>query len=288
MSAQENNGSVHTYLNQIGRIDLLTRQEERELAQRARRGDEDARDRLVEANLRLVVKIAQRYSFYGLPLADLISEGNIGLMKAVDRFDPGKEAKLSTYAAWWIKNYIKRALANQGRTIRKPVHVVDKILHLRAADNALAEALGRDATDEELAQEINEPTSEVRRLKTAALSPTSLDAPSGDADSDHTLGDNLADDREPDPCAVMTDRQIIEHAQAVIERLDPRERDILKYRYGLNGANEETLETVGRRFNITHERVRQIQKGALPKIRAMIEADETPAGATAEVCLDAE
>lgn len=272
----EQDKTIRIYLREIGETDLLTPQDEIRLAARIKRGDEEAKQLMIRANLRLVVKIAQDYARYGLPLLDLISEGNIGLMKAVERFDPKKGGKLSTYAAWWIKQAIKRALANQSKTIRLPAHLVDKIARMRRAQHKLAEALGREPTDEELAQELGVKASVVSHWKTVALRPTSLDAPIGEEDSAE-FSEIVGDERIRSPFDDMNDRQLKEEAEGLLERLEPRERDILKYRYGLQGARVETLETVGKRFDITRERVRQIQNVALHKMRDMMEANEQPA-----------
>lgn len=268
--------TIKIYLREIGQVDLLTPQDEVRLAKRIKRGDEEARQQMIRANLRLVVKIAQDYSRYGLPLLDLISEGNIGLMKAVERFDPKKGGKLSTYAAWWIKQCIKRALANQSKTIRLPAHLVDKIARMRRAQHKLSESLGREPTNEELAQELEVKPSVVSHWKTVALRPTSLDAPIGDDDS-ASFSDIVGDDRVRSPFDDINDQQLKEEAEELLGRLDPRERAILKHRYGLQGTRVETLETVGKRFDITRERVRQIQNAALLKMREMMEANEQPA-----------
>src|SRR3954462_6461985 len=184
MASMELDGGIKIYLREIGKTDLLTPQQEVELADRIKRGDPEARAHMIKANLRLVVKIAQDYANYGLPLLDLISEGNIGLMKAVERFDPNKGGKLSTYAAWWIKQSIKRALANQSKTIRLPVHIVDKIAHIRRAEMRLREVLDREPTDEEVASELGLDAKRVRRYRQASRAPVSLDAPIGDDEND--------------------------------------------------------------------------------------------------------
>jgi RNA polymerase primary sigma factor len=265
--------TIRIYLREIGQTDLLTPADEVRLAKRIKRGDEEARKLMIRANLRLVVKIAQDYARYGLPLLDLISEGNIGLMKAVERFDPKKGGKLSTYAAWWIKQSIKRALANQSKTIRLPAHLVDKISRMRRMQHTLTEKLGREPSNEELADALDVKASVIEHWKTVSLRPTSLDAPIGDDDSGE-FSDIIGDDRVRSPFDEINDRQLREEAEELMERLDKRERDILKYRYGLKGARVETLETVGKRFDITRERVRQIQNAALLKMRDMMKANE--------------
>jgi RNA polymerase primary sigma factor len=265
--------TIKIYLREIGQVDLLTPADEVRLAKRIKRGDEEAEQQMIKANLRLVVKIAQDYSRYGLPLLDLISEGNIGLMKAVKRFDPKKGGKLSTYAAWWIKQSIKRALANQSKTIRLPAHLVDKIARMRREQHKLMEQLGREPTNEELAEAMHLKPAVIAHWKTVAMRPTSLDAPIGDEDSAE-FSEIVGDDRVRSPFDDMNDRQLKEEAEELLGRLDPREQAILKFRYGLQGAKVETLEMVGKRFDITRERVRQIQNVALQKMRTMMEANE--------------
>ncbi len=265
--------TIRIYLREIGQVPLLTPADEIRLAARIKKGDEEARKQMIRANLRLVVKIAQDYARYGLPLLDLISEGNIGLIKAVSRFDPKKGGKLSTYAAWWIKQSIKRALANQSKTIRLPAHLVDKIARMRRAERKLAEAFGRDPTEEEVAAELGVENSVVAHWNSVALKPTSLDAPIGDEDSG-TFSEIIGDERVKTPFEEIHDRQLLEEVERLLHRLDRRERDILKYRFGLQGAPVETLEDVGKRFNITRERVRQIQNAALLRLRQML--DESP------------
>ena len=267
---------IRIYLREIGQTDLLTPEQEIELAKRIKKGDEEARHHMIRANLRLVVKIAHDYARYGLPLLDLISEGNIGLMKAVERFDPKKGGKLSTYAAWWIKQAIKRALANQSKTIRLPAHLVDKISRMRRAQRELAQETGRDPTDAEVAQKLRVPVETVAQWSTLTLKPASLDAPVGDEGAGE-FGDLIADDRATTPYDQINDRQLREEVEVLLDRLPKREREILKYRYGLRGAQVETLEVVGRRFKITRERVRQIQNAAVAKLRALLEEAGEPA-----------
>lgn len=273
---QEQDKTIRIYLREIGEVDLLTPADEVRLAKRIKAGDEEATQLMIRANLRLVVKIAQDYARYGLPLLDLISEGNIGLMKAVERFDPKKGGKLSTYAAWWIKQAIKRALANQSKTIRLPAHLVDKIARMRRTEHALTEELGREPTEDELAEAMEVKPSVISHWKTVAMRPTSLDAPIGDGDGSE-FAELVGDDRIRSPFEDINDRQLKAEAEELLDRLDPREQAILKYRYGLKGARVETLETVGKRFDITRERVRQIQNAALIKMREMMEANEQPA-----------
>jgi RNA polymerase primary sigma factor len=266
---------MRIYLREIGQIELLTPEDEVALAKRIKKGDQEAREKMIRANLRLVVKIAHDYARYGLPLLDLISEGNIGLMKAVERFDPKKGGKLSTYAAWWIKQSIRRALANQSKTIRLPAHLVDKISKARKVQNALTEELGREPTNEEIAERLNIDPSVVSRWKTLSLSPTSLDAPIGDENSGE-FSEIIGDENAKSPFDEINDTQLKDEMEILLERLEPREKDILKYRFGLQGVKEETLEDVGKRFNITRERVRQIQNSAVEKLRDMMEQQDQP------------
>ena len=266
---------IRIYLREIGQTDLLTPDQEVQLAKRIKKGDAEARSLMIRANLRLVVKIAHDYARYGLPLLDLISEGNIGLMKAVERFDPKKGGKLSTYAAWWIKQAIKRALANQSKTIRLPSHIVDKISKMRKAQRSLMQETGREPTDAEIAGKLDVDTATVSQWMTLALRPSSLDAPIGDADGDE-FGDIVGDDKSQLPYDKINDEQLRQEVEQLLDKLSRRERDILKYRYGLRGATVETLEVVGKRFNITRERVRQIQNSAVLKLRNMLDENEQP------------
>jgi RNA polymerase primary sigma factor len=261
------------YLREIGQVKLLTPAEEIELAARIKKGDRKAREQMIKANLRLVVKIAHDYEGFGLPLLDLISEGNIGLMKAVERFDPSKGGKLSTYGSWWIKQSIKRALANQSKTIRLPVHLVDKISKMRRVALKLQEVFGREPTDEELAEELGMTPSRVAQMRTAAIRPASLDAPIGD-DESNNYSEIIADENADTPYEQLEDQTITRMLQEMVKTLDPREATILRYRFGLDGGSEKTLEEVGEKFGVTRERVRQIQNIALNKLRRMIEKIE--------------
>ena len=261
---------IRLYMREIGQVPLLTPQEEVVLAKRIKRGDAKAREHMIRANLRLVVKIARDYENYGLPLLDLISEGNIGLMKAVERFDPAKGAKLSTYAAWWIKQAIKRALADQGKTIRLPVHVVDKLFHIRKAEAKLIELLGREPTDAEIADETDLKPEQVRAYRKASVAPTSLDAQLGDDDTNR-IGDIVADPNAAAPYQQALEDSDNEILSEVIRTLSPREQTILQLRFGLNGENEKTLEEVGEQFGVTRERIRQIQDEAIRKLRKRIQ-----------------
>lgn len=262
--------NLQLYLQEIGKTALLTPKEEVQLANRIKRGDKAARDHMISANLRLVVKIAMDYKDFGLPLLDLISEGNIGLIKAVERFDPEKGGKLSTYAAWWIKQSIKRALANQSKTIRLPVHLVDKIAKMRRTAMALTEELGREPTDEELAMELQIPTNKIAHLKSVSVRPTSLDAPIGDDGDSATFGDIVGDESSLNPLDTLKETSQKSDLHAMVESLDPREAEIIKHRFGLDGYDELTLEEVGQKFKVTRERIRQLQNIALSKMRKAI------------------
>jgi len=266
----DNSTAYELYLREIGKTELLTPLQEVQLAKRIKRGDKKAREQMIKANLRLVVKIAREYEHYGLPLLDLINEGNIGLMKGVERFDPTKGAKLSTYSAWWIKQAIKRALANQGKTIRLPVHVVDKLFHMRKAAVRLQELLGREPYDEELAQELGMSVTKVKRFRTASLAPSSLDAPLGDEDS-NKISDVVADAKAQNPYEELEEKTNTKLIQDIVASLEPREQTILRCRFGLDGEGEKTLEEVGVKFGVTRERIRQIQNIALGKLRKKIE-----------------
>lgn len=273
--APADRSNLQLYLQEIGKTPLLKPEEEVSLANRIRQGDKAARDHMISANLRLVVKIAMDYKDFGLPLLDLISEGNIGLIKAVERFDPTKGGKLSTYAAWWIKQSIKRALANQSKTIRLPVHLVDKITKMRRTAMALTEELGREPTDEEIAMELQIPTNKVAHLKSVSVRPASLDAPIGDDGDSTTFGEMVGDDKTVDPLEALRDNSEKSDLYAMIDELDDREAEILRHRFGLDGYDELTLEEVGQRFNVTRERIRQLQNIALSKMRKAITQHET-------------
>jgi RNA polymerase primary sigma factor len=266
--------AIKLYLREIGQVKLLTPQEEIVLAAKIKKGDKKAREQMIKANLRLVVKIARDYEGIGLPLLDLISEGNIGLMKAVERFDPNKGGKLSTYGSWWIKQSIKRALANQSKTIRLPVHLVDKISKMRRVGMKLQEELGREATDEELADEMDMTAARVRQMRLAAIRPASLDAPIGDDDSNN-FSDVVEDENATSPYGNLEDKTVTDMLQDMVKHLDTREATILRFRFGLDGGSEKTLEEVGVKFGVTRERVRQIQNLALRKLRKMIEKLES-------------
>lgn len=266
--------NLQLYLQEIGKTPLLTIDEEVKLAKRILKGDKAARDHMIQANLRLVVKIAMDYKDFGLPLLDLISEGNIGLIKAVERFDPSKGGKLSTYAAWWIKQSIKRALANQSKTIRLPVHLVDKISKMRKTAMALTEELGREPTDEEIAMELQIPTSKVAHLKSVSVRPASLDAPIGEEGDSTTFGEIVGDENAATPFEQLRENNQNSALRSLVDSLDPREAEIIRYRFGLDGRDELTLEEVGAKFRVTRERVRQLQNLALSKMRKALARQE--------------
>jgi RNA polymerase primary sigma factor len=274
-SRYDADSSLRLYLREISETPLLTSKEEVRLAALIKKGDQDARTRMIKANLRLVVKIAQDYSNYGLPLMDLISEGNIGLMKAVERFDPAKGGKLSTYGSWWIKQSIKRALANQSKTIRLPVHMVDKIAKLRRVMTLLAESYGREPTDEELCGETGMAPKKLSLLKRAAQRPTSLDSPVGD-DERSSFAEIIGDEHAENPFEVLSDKNMLNQIDSLLEVLDERESKIIEARYGLCGKTAMTLEEVGSELKVTRERIRQLQNIALDKMRKSLRIREKP------------
>ena len=272
----EEQNALKTYLNRIAKVDLLTREEECELATRISAGDDQARELMITANLRLVVKIAQDYSNLGLPLLDLISEGNIGLMKAVERFDPNKGGKLSTYASWWIKQSIKRALANQSKTIRLPVHMIEKVARMKKVAIKMNEKLGREPDNEELAEEVEMPVGKVAHLKAVSARPSSLEAPIGVGGDETTLADVVGDDKAETPLERLQSKSLVSDVNSVLDKLDPREAEIIRLRFGLKGEEPQTLEEVGLRFEVTRERVRQLQDIAIRKMRKAMASLEHP------------
>jgi RNA polymerase primary sigma factor len=274
MAGQDSDPIIKIYLREIMETPLLTAQQEIELAARIKKGDQNARALMIKANLRLVVKIAHDYAHFGLPLLDLISEGNIGLVKAVERFDPAKGGKLSTYGAWWIKQSIKRAMANQSKTIRLPVHLVDKISIVRRVAMQMSEELGREPTDEELAEEIGISSAKVSQLKRVSIRPASLDAPMGDDDST-AFGEIVGDEDAQTPFELIRDKNLRDEVSELLEVLDDRERKIIFQRFGLDGGNPKTLEEVGKQFGVTRERIRQLQNVALDKLRRALRKKET-------------
>ena len=267
----ESGESFQLYMQEIGKVPLLTREQEIKLASQIRRGNRRARERMINANLRLVVKISYSYANFGLPLLDLINEGNIGLMRAVERFDPKKGAKLSTYAALWIKQSIRRALSNQSKTIRLPVHIVDKVHKLHRANLKLTETLGREPSDVELAKHLGISTGRVAQLRTFSVSPISLDAPIGDED-DSRFSDIVEDEGAFTPYELLHVKTMRQEILQHIAGLTPREAEIITLRFGLNGKEPRTLDEVGRKFKVPRERIRQIQEIALCKLRRRIDS----------------
>ena len=270
----ESGDALQLYLREIGKTPLLTRAEENKLAAQVQRGSKRAREQMIKANLRLVVKISHDYANFGMPLLDLINEGNIGLMKAVERFNPRKGAKLSTYAALWIKQSIRRALSNQSKTIRLPVHIVDKVHKLNRDVQKLTERLGREPNDAELAKSLDISTAKVASLRKLGVSPISLDAPIGDED-DSRFGDIVQDEGAMTPYELLRVKTMRQEIREHVKYLVPREAEILTLRFGLDGQPPRTLEQVGKRFKVTRERVRQIQEIALRKLRRRVEASES-------------
>jgi len=266
----EMNSILALYLREAGEVALLTSSQEVELAVRIQQGDEAAREHMIRANLRFVIKIAREYEHLGMPLLDLINEGNLGLIKAVEKFDPAKGAKFSTYAVLWIKQQIRRALASQGKTIRLPVHVADKIYQLGKAEVRLRGLLGREATNEELAAELEIRTDRVARLRRAALRPSSLDAPLGDANGS-TISEVVADENAASPFEQLREKTETVLIRQLVQQLPEREARIIRFRFGLDHGGERTLEDVGRKFKLTRERIRQLQNLALAKLRKMLE-----------------
>jgi len=274
MAGRDSEPIIKIYLREIMETPLLTPKEEIELAARIKKGDREARALMIKANLRLVVKIAHDYAHFGLPLLDLISEGNIGLAKAVERFDPAKGGKLSTYGAWWIKQSIKRAMANQSKTIRLPVHWIDKISIVRRVAMKMTEELGREPTDEELAEEIGISSAKVSQLKRVSIRPASLDAPISDDDSTK-FGEIIGDEDAQTPFELLRDKNLRDEVSELLDVLDDRERKIIFQRFGLHGGNPKTLEAVGKKFGVTGERIRQLQNVALDKLRRALRKKET-------------
>lgn len=257
---------VRMYLREIGRIPLLTYEEELDLAQKILEGDEDAKQKLAESNLRLVVSIAKKYVGRGMLFLDLIQEGNMGLMKAVEKFDYTKCFKFSTYATWWIKQAITRAIADQARTIRIPVHMVETINKLIRTSRHLLQQLGREPTPEEIAAEMEIPVERVAEIQKIAQDPVSLETPIGEEDDSH-LGDFIQDEESPAPHDAASYTMLREQLEEVMNTLTPREAKVLKLRFGLEDGKSRTLEEVGKEFNVTRERIRQIEAKALRKLR---------------------
>lgn len=257
---------VRMYLKEIGNVPLLTTEQEVALARRVEEGDEEAKKALTEANLRLVVSIAKKYVGRGMPFLDLIQEGNMGLMKAVDKFDYTKGYKFSTYATWWIRQAITRGIADTGRTIRVPVHMVETINKTLRMTRTLLQELGREPTPEEVAEKLNVPVSRVREVLKISRDPVSLDTPIGEEDDSH-LGDFIEDDSALSPADSAAFSMLKEELGAALESLTDRERQVVRLRFGLKDGRARTLEEVGKEFNVTRERIRQIEAKALRKLR---------------------
>ncbi len=257
---------VKMYLKEIGKVNLLSVQEELDLAKRMKEGDELAKKKLAEANLRLVVSIAKRYVGRGMLFLDLIQEGNLGLIKAVDKFDYTKGYKFSTYATWWIRQAITRAIADQARTIRIPVHMVETINKLVRISRQLVQEYGREPTPEELAKELNMPIDKIREITKISQEPVSLETPIGEEEDSH-LGDFIEDQDAPAPSEAASFVLLKEHLVDVLKTLTPREEKVLRLRFGLDDGRQRTLEEVGHEFQVTRERIRQIEAKALRKLR---------------------
>ena len=257
---------ISMYLKEIGKVPLLTADEEVELAKRMADGDEDAKKRLAEANLRLVVSIAKRYVGRGMLFLDLIQEGNLGLIKAVEKFDYHKGFKFSTYATWWIRQAITRAIADQARTIRIPVHMVETINKLIRVSRQLLQELGREPTPEEIAAQLDMPVDRVREILKISQEPVSLETPIGEEEDSH-LGDFIQDDNVPVPAEAAAQTLLKEQLDEVLDTLTEREQKVLRLRFGMNDGRARTLEEVGKEFDVTRERIRQIEAKALRKLR---------------------
>jgi RNA polymerase primary sigma factor len=271
----ETDTGLDRYSREIGRFPLLTPKQEIELAAKIKKGDPEARERMINSNLRLVVTIARDYANLGLPLLDLISEGNIGLTKAVERYDPAQGAKLSTYAMWWIKQSIKRALVNQGAVIRLPVHLADKVAKVRRVSLQMSDELGREPTNIELGEEIGIASEKVARLRSVGIRPASLAAPIGD-DETTEFGAVIGDEEAQTPFELLRDKNLRGEVDGLIAVLDSREKKIISQRFGLDGGKPKTLEDVSKDFGVTRERIRQLQNIALAKLRCALGKKDNP------------
>ncbi len=263
--------ALQLFLKDIGKVPLLTAAQEVELAKRIERGDHDAKQAMVEANLRLVVSIAKRYRNQGLPFLDLIQEGTIGLVRAAEKFDYRKGFKFSTYATWWIRQAVARAIADKGRTIRMPVHVVEKLNRILRSERKLRAERGREPTTDEIALELDMSCDEVEQIRRSAQTPVSLEKPVGD-DDESEFGHFLADESAPLPDELAETAMQREALRSILGALSERERRVLELRYGLDGQQPRTLDEVGRAFNVTRERIRQIEHQGLKKLRALADA----------------
>lgn len=271
--------SRNYYLQQLGNYSLLGAEEELQLAREIKNGNETARQKMIQSNLRLVVKIVQKYRDLGVPAADLISEGNIGLIRAIDRFDPEKGFRLSTYASWWIKQSVMDALARLGRTIRLPSHILDQLRQMRKIGMELTEEFGREPSDEEIAGVWGQSSKKVRQLKKVSLGVVSLEAPVGDSES-ASLSDIVRDKNTADPEEELRSKTVKDDLGAMLQQLDARESEILRLRFGLDGEEPKTLEEIAEKLKISDARVRQFQVRALSKIREKLEG--TKSGAVVE------
>lgn len=263
---KDNNDPVRMYLKEIGKVPLLTKDEEIELAKRIEMGDESAKKILAESNLRLVVSIAKKYIGRGMSFLDLIQEGNLGLIKALDKFDYTKGYKFSTYATWWIRQSITRAIADQARTIRIPVHMIENINKLGRIEKQLVQKLGREPEPEEIAEVMDLDVDKVREIMTIAQKPISLETPIGE-EEDSQLGDFIEDEHIQTPVEIATHTLLREQLLDILETLTPREGEVLRLRFGLDDGRTRTLEEVGIKFDVTRERIRQIEAKALRKLR---------------------
>lgn len=257
---------IHMYLKEIGQVPLLTSDQEIELAKRVEQGDKDAKRQLEEANLRLVVSIAKHYTGHGMSLMDLIQEGSLGLIRAVEKYDYKKGFRFSTYATWWIRQSITRAIADQGRTIRIPVHMVENINKVNRSARELVQRLGRDPTPDEIAKEAHMPVERIREIQRISREPVSMETPVGD-EEDSSLGDFIRDDTTPHPADEAARTMLREQIREILSDLTEREQQVLRLRYGLDDDRSRTLEEVGRQLNVTRERIRQIEAKALRKLK---------------------
>jgi RNA polymerase primary sigma factor len=277
MTAEKNNTAISAYLREISQTPLLSPRQEIELARKIRNGDKRARDLMISANLRLVVTVAHDYVDFGLPLLDLISEGNIGLVKAVERFDETKGAKLSTYAVWWIRQCIKRALSNQGKLVRLPVHLGEKMSRMRRVASRMSEDLGREPTDDELSAEIGLSAEKIAELRSIGIRPASLDAPIGD-DGLTEFGESVADEEAQSPFELLRDKDLRSKVDGLLGELSGREKKIIAERFGFGGRERKTLQQLGDILGVSRERIRQLENAALEKLRRALSLKEEPSG----------